>query len=84
MKLMVPDIAFGNHTSCPRCWLWRSKLRCRSTLVQCFTTHWLPYPSQAFDLIHRSRCRTNSTRDGATFRASHAHVRDSRSAWKIF
>ncbi|RWW13296.1 hypothetical protein BHE74_00003486 [Ensete ventricosum] len=31
-------------------------------------TQWLPYPtSQAFDLIHCSRCRTNSTRDGMQF-----------------
>ncbi|URE13460.1 CASP-like protein [Musa troglodytarum] len=35
--LMVPDIAFGNHMSCPRCWLWRSKLWCRSTLAFCNT-----------------------------------------------
>ncbi|CAD5180197.1 unnamed protein product [Musa acuminata subsp. malaccensis] len=38
-----------------------------SALVAGFATHWLPYPSQAFDLIHRSRCRTNSTRDGMQF-----------------
>lgn len=29
-----------------------------------FTTHRLLYPSQAFDLIHCSRCSINWTRDG--------------------
>ncbi|XP_042482706.1 probable methyltransferase PMT11 [Macadamia integrifolia] len=32
-------------------------------LVAAFATHRLPYPSQAFDLIHCSRCRINWTRD---------------------
>ncbi|GAB4831841.1 hypothetical protein Ancab_005855 [Ancistrocladus abbreviatus] len=32
-------------------------------MVVAFATHRLPYPSQAFDLIHCSRCRVNWTRD---------------------
>ncbi|XP_042418584.1 probable methyltransferase PMT11 [Zingiber officinale] len=32
-------------------------------MVVAFATHRLPYPSQAFDLIHCSRCRINWTRD---------------------
>ncbi|CAL9085562.1 unnamed protein product [Musa acuminata var. zebrina] len=32
-------------------------------MVAAFATHRLPYPSQAFDLIHCSRCRINWTRD---------------------
>lgn len=31
-----------------------------------FATHRLLYPSQAFDLIHCSRCRINWTRDGTS------------------
>lgn len=33
-------------------------------MVAAFATHCLPYPSQAFDMIHCSRCRINWTRDG--------------------
>ncbi|KAJ0505820.1 putative S-adenosyl-L-methionine-dependent methyltransferase [Helianthus annuus] len=33
-------------------------------MVATFATRRLLYPSQAFDLIHCSRCRVNSTRDG--------------------
>ncbi|MQM05141.1 hypothetical protein Taro_037949 [Colocasia esculenta] len=33
-------------------------------MVAAFATHRLLYPSQAFDLIHCSRCRINWTRDG--------------------
>lgn len=33
-------------------------------MVAVFATHRLLYPSQAFDLIHWSRCRINWTRDG--------------------
>ncbi|KAJ0533049.1 putative S-adenosyl-L-methionine-dependent methyltransferase [Helianthus annuus] len=33
-------------------------------MVATFATRSLLYPSQAFDLIHCSRCRVNSTRDG--------------------
>lgn len=33
-------------------------------MVAVFSTHRLLYPSQAFDLIHCSRCRINWTRDG--------------------
>lgn len=33
-------------------------------MVALFATHRLPYPSQAFDLIHCSQCRVNWTRDG--------------------
>lgn len=33
-------------------------------LVAVFATHRLLFPSQAFDLIHCSRCRVNWTRDG--------------------
>lgn len=36
-------------------------------MVAAFATHRLPYPSQAFDLIHCSRCRINWTRDGMLF-----------------
>lgn len=36
-------------------------------MVAAFATHRLLYPSQAFDLIHCSRCRINWTRDGAFF-----------------
>lgn len=36
-------------------------------MVAVFATHRLPFPSQAFDLIHCSRCRINWTRDGITF-----------------
>ncbi|KAL9230155.1 hypothetical protein vseg_005542 [Gypsophila vaccaria] len=32
-------------------------------MVAAFTTRRLPYPSQAFDMIHCSRCRVNWTRD---------------------
>lgn len=32
-------------------------------MVAAFATHCLPYPSQAFDMIHCSRCRINLTRD---------------------
>lgn len=32
-------------------------------MVAAFTTRRLPYPSQAFDMIHCSRCRINWTRD---------------------
>ncbi|KAK4276697.1 hypothetical protein QN277_014816 [Acacia crassicarpa] len=32
-------------------------------MVAVFSTHRLPFPSQAFDLIHCSRCRINWTRD---------------------
>ncbi|WOL16515.1 putative methyltransferase PMT11 [Canna indica] len=32
-------------------------------MIAAFATHRLPYPSQAFDLIHCSRCRINWTRD---------------------
>lgn len=32
-------------------------------MVAAFTTRRLPYPSQAYDLIHCSRCRINWTRD---------------------
>uniref|UniRef100_A0A2P2NFE7 Methyltransferase n=1 Tax=Rhizophora mucronata TaxID=61149 RepID=A0A2P2NFE7_RHIMU len=32
-------------------------------MVAAFATHRLPYPSQAFELIHCSRCRINWTRD---------------------
>ncbi|KAF5789687.1 putative S-adenosyl-L-methionine-dependent methyltransferase [Helianthus annuus] len=32
-------------------------------MVATFATRSLLYPSQAFDLIHCSRCRVNSTRD---------------------
>lgn len=33
-------------------------------MVAVFATHRLLYPSQAFDLVHCSRCRINWTRDG--------------------
>ena len=33
-------------------------------MVAAFSTRCLLYPSQAFDLIHCSRCRINWTRDG--------------------
>lgn len=33
-------------------------------MVAAFATHRLLYPSQAFDVIHCSRCRINWTRDG--------------------
>lgn len=33
-------------------------------MVAAFSTRRLLYPSQAFDLIHCSRCRINWTRDG--------------------
>ena len=33
-------------------------------MVAAFATHRLLYPSQAFELIHCSRCRINWTRDG--------------------
>lgn len=33
-------------------------------MIAAFATHRLLYPSQAFDLIHCSRCRINWTRDG--------------------
>lgn len=33
-------------------------------MVAAFATHRLLYPSQAFDMIHCSRCRINWTRDG--------------------
>lgn len=36
-------------------------------LVAVFATHRLLFPSQAFDLIHCSRCRINWTRDGTSF-----------------
>ncbi|MBA0585542.1 hypothetical protein Gorai_016315 [Gossypium raimondii] len=36
-------------------------------MVVVFATHRLLYPSQAFDLIHCSRCRINWTRDGKFF-----------------
>lgn len=36
-------------------------------MVAAFATRRLPYPSQAFDLIHCSRCRINWTRDGMHF-----------------
>jgi len=36
-------------------------------MVAAFATHRLLYPSQAFDLIHCSRCRINWTRDGMSF-----------------
>lgn len=36
-------------------------------MVSAFATHRLLYPSQAFDLIHCSRCRINWTRDGIFF-----------------
>lgn len=36
-------------------------------MVAVFATHRLLYPSQAFDLIHCSRCRINWTRDGNPF-----------------
>lgn len=34
-------------------------------MVAAFATRRLLYPSQAFDLIHCSRCRINWTRDGS-------------------
>ncbi|XVE95560.1 hypothetical protein REPUB_Repub02eG0108500 [Reevesia pubescens] len=37
------------------------------TMVAVFATRLLLYPSQAFDLIHCSRCRTNWTRDVTLF-----------------
>ncbi|KAJ0493940.1 putative S-adenosyl-L-methionine-dependent methyltransferase [Helianthus annuus] len=37
-------------------------------MVATFATRRLLYPSQAFDLIHCSRCRVNSTRDGIGIR----------------
>lgn len=36
-------------------------------MVAAFATHRLLYPSQAFELIHCSRCRINWTRDGMIF-----------------
>lgn len=36
-------------------------------MVAVFATRRLLYPSQAFDLIHCSRCRINWTRDGTLF-----------------
>lgn len=36
-------------------------------MVAAFSTRRLLYPSQAFDLIHCSRCRINWTRDGKLF-----------------
>ena len=36
-------------------------------MVAAFATRRLLYPSQAFDLIHCSRCRINWTRDGMSF-----------------
>lgn len=36
-------------------------------MVAAFTTRRLLYPSQAFDLVHCSRCRINWTRDGMQF-----------------
>lgn len=39
-------------------------------MVAAFATHRLLYPSQAFDLIHCSRCRINWTRDGNSFSIS--------------
>jgi hypothetical protein len=36
-------------------------------MVSAFATHRLLYPSQAFDMIHCSRCRINWTRDGMSF-----------------
>ena len=36
-------------------------------MVSVFATGRLLYPSQAFDLIHCSRCRVNWTRDGMQF-----------------
>jgi hypothetical protein len=33
-------------------------------MVAAFATHRLSYPSQAFEIIHCSRCRINWTRDG--------------------
>ncbi|GKU91988.1 hypothetical protein SLEP1_g5781 [Rubroshorea leprosula] len=36
-------------------------------MVAAFATCRLSYPSQAFDLIHCSRCRINWTRDGMHF-----------------
>lgn len=36
-------------------------------MVAVFSTRRLLYPSQAFDLIHCSRCRINWTRDGIPF-----------------
>lgn len=35
-------------------------------MVAAFGTRRLPYPSQAFDLIHCSRCRINWTHNGTT------------------
>lgn len=35
--------------------------------IAAFSTRRLLYPSQAFDLIHCSRCRINWTRDGTSF-----------------
>lgn len=39
-------------------------------MVAAFATHRLLYPSQAFDMIHCSRCRINWTRDGMSFGVS--------------
>lgn len=36
-------------------------------MIAAFATRRLPYPSQAFDLIHCSRCRINWTHDGTYF-----------------
>lgn len=36
-------------------------------MIAAFATRRLLYPSQAFDLIHCSRCRINWTRDGMSF-----------------
>ncbi|KAG2389923.1 methyltransferase protein [Vigna angularis] len=46
-----------------------------------FATHRLLFPSQAFDLIHCSRCRINWTRDGLVEKKQTMDFIDDREVW---
>jgi len=48
-------------------------------MVAAFSTHRLRYPSQAFDLIHCSRCRINWTGDGIVSDPFVSQLHDTRS-----
>ncbi|KAI3906314.1 hypothetical protein MKW92_026479, partial [Papaver armeniacum] len=76
IEQMVPEIAFGNHTRVVLgvgCGVASFGAFCFPEIVVClrwwqlFATRRLLYPSQAFELIHCSRCRINWTRDDGIY-----------------
>lgn len=53
-------------------------------MVAAVATRRLPYPSQAFDLVHCSRCRVNWTRDGMQFFLIQCCASRLCALWSIF